>query len=130
MGSIDLAAEKGIKLNGVNFSEKPFDEKNYPNLRTEVYCELARAIHAGFWVPPEVQKELLAHQVTLDNKGRVSLIPKEMVKKILGHSPDKSDSVALANYARNHSGNTLANDVSPEKAEEILNRYLAYYGQS
>lgn len=129
MGSIDLAAEKGIRLNGANFSEKPFDEKNYPNLRTEAYCELARDIRAGFWVPPEVQKELLAHQVTVDNRGRVSLVPKDLVKKILGHSPDKSDSVALANYARNHSGCTVDGDVSPEKAEEIQNRYMAYFNQ-
>ena len=127
-GSIDLALEKGITLNGVNFSEKAFDEKNYPNLRTEIYCELARDIRHGFWVPPEVQKELLAHQVTVDNRGRISLIPKEMVKKLLGHSPDKADAVALANYARNHDDGTGTNGYTAKQAETVANRLMALQG--
>ena len=49
---------------------------------------------------------------------------KEEVKKILGHSPDLCDSVALAVYAMNHSGQEQEQS---KKAEEIGSKYLQYF---
>jgi PBSX family phage terminase large subunit len=126
-GSIDLCAEKGIKLNGVNFSEKAFKEDAYPNLRTECYMELADAIRAGLWVPEEIQKEILAQRMFIDKRGRVALVPKDLVKKQLGHSPDSADALALAVYARNH-GALFADekdDYTAEEASDALDRMLA-----
>ena len=124
-GSIDLCAEKNIKLNGVNFSAKPFKDE-FPNLRTECYMELASAIRAGLYVPEEIRPEILAQRMFIDNRGRVALVPKELVKKQLGHSPDSADALALAVYAMNHGGVIEAKkDYTAEEASEALDRMLA-----
>ena len=126
-GAIDLCEEKGHVLNKANFSAKPFNEELYPNLRTEAYAELARDIRAGFFVPEDVRAELLAQQVTIDNRGRIALVPKDLVKKALGRSPDRSDAIALANYARNHGGATPGVGYTAKQAADVANTYLRMF---
>lgn len=126
-GAIDLSEEKGMLLHRANFSAKPFKEDLYPNLRTEAYAELARDIRAGFWIPDEIRSELLAQQVTIDNRGRIALVPKELVKKALGRSPDRADAIALANYARNHGGATAGTGYSKQQAQTVGDRYLQLF---
>ena len=128
-GAIDLALEKNIRINGINFANKAFSE-DYPNLRVEAFMELARDIKRGFWVPDDVKDELLAFQSFIDTKGRIAIIPKELIKKALGHSPDKSDAIALANYARNHGGANPQTGYSADQAAEVANRYAMYYDGS
>lgn len=126
-GTIDLCAEKNIRLRGVNFSEKPFKEA-FPNLRTECYMELAEAIRNGLYVPDNIRPEILAQRMFIDNRGRVALVPKELVKKQLGHSPDSADALALAVYARNHAADIAMDakkDYTAEEASEVLDRMLA-----
>lgn len=129
-GAIDLCEEKGHVLNKANFSAKPFDESLYPNLRTEAYAELARDIRAGFYVPEDIRAELLAQQVTIDNRGRIALVPKDLVKKQLGRSPDRSDAIALANYARNHGGAAPGVGYSAKQAADVANTYLRMFQSS
>ena len=125
-GAKDLGTEKGMKLTGYNFADAAIDPQ-YPNMRTEGYMELAESIRNGFWIPEEVREELLAQQATIDKKGRISLVPKELVKKILGgKSPDRADAIMLAHYAMKHGG-APTGDVSREKAAEIANRYMALF---
>lgn len=124
-GAIDLAKTKGITIDGVNFAREAYNPELYPNARTEMYIELAQDIRNGYYVPPEIQKELLAIQATVDKRGRISLVPKELTKKILGHSPDRADALALSNYARRHCGVVMGGDITAEKAAEIANRYLS-----
>ena len=126
-GAIDLSEEKGMLLHRANFSAKPFNEDLYPNLRTEAYAELARDIRAGFWIPEDIRSELLAQQVTIDNRGRIALVPKELVKKALGRSPDRADAIALANYARNHGCATAGTGYSAQQAQQVGDRYLQYF---
>lgn len=126
-GAIDLCEGKGHVLNKANFSAKPFNEALYPNLRTEAYAELARDIRAGFYIPEDVRAELLAQQVTIDNRGRIALVPKDLVKKALGRSPDRSDAIALANYARNHGGATPGVGYSAQQAADVANTYLRMF---
>lgn len=126
-GAIDLAAEKDMTLNKANFSAKPFNEDLYPNLRTEAYAELARDIRNGFYIPDEIRSELLAQQVTIDNRGRIALVPKELVKKALGRSPDRADAIALANYARNHGGATVGTGYSAQQAQQVGDKYLQLF---
>ena len=125
-GAIDLATEKNISLNGVNFAQKPFAEE-YPNLRVEAFLELARDIKRGFWVPNDVKDELLVFQSYIDTKGRIALIDKQDIKKALGHSPDKSDAIALANYARNHGGATVGQGYSAQQAQSVGDKYLQFF---
>lgn len=127
-GAIDLLANKNITVTPVNFAQKATDEDTWPNIKTQMFIELAQAIRAGFWVTDEVKVQLLAHQVAIDKRGRQSLLPKELVKKQLGgKSPDMADAVALAVYAMNHGGVTNGS-YSAEKAAEIGSKYLNLLG--
>ena len=125
-GPMDLLKEKGIIMNPVNFAQKAYDEILYPNARTEMFLEAAQEIKNGFWVPEEAKVEFLAMQVAIDHRGRQALLPKELAKKILGHSPDLADSIALAIYAKNH-GEKLdeKDDYTAEEASDALDRMLA-----
>lgn len=128
-GAMDLAADKGMKMTRVNFEQKAYLTDMHPNARTEMYLELAKEIRNGFWVPDEIRTELLAMQVAINKRGQRQLLPKELAKKILGHSPDLADACALAVYAKNHGGEDGPGGISAEKAEEIQNRYLQYFNQ-
>lgn len=129
-GAMDLCRDKNMILSPANFSAKPFNEELYPNLRTEAYAELARDIRNGFYIPEDVRAELLAQQVTIDNRGRIALVPKELVKKQLGRSPDRADAIALANYARNHGGATVGQGYSAQQAQAIGDKYLSLFAAS
>lgn len=120
-GVIDVCNSKNIKITGINFAQKAFDEENYYNARCEMYLEAAKAIKAGFWVDDTVREEMLAQEVFINNKGMQQLLPKEDVKKILGHSPDRCDALVLAIYAMNH-GN------QQEDYEKSADEYLKLMG--
>ena len=124
-GAMDLAETKDMKMTSINFAQKAYNENDYPNARTEMYLELAKEIRNGFWVCDEVKNEILAMQVEINKKGQRSLLPKELAKKILGHSPDLADAVALAVYAKNHGGAKPGEGYSAEKARSVLDRYYA-----
>lgn len=124
-GLFDLVAEKGYNVGGINFSQKAIDSKLYPNARTEMYMEFAKAVKEGFWVNDTVKEELLAQSMFINNKGQAQLVPKEDVKKILGHSPDLCDAVALAVYAMNH---TESQVMTQQQAEAVVDEYLRYMG--
>lgn len=125
LGLLDVLKHKNIDINGVNFGQKAFNEDLYPNSRTEMYLELAKEIRGGFWVPDEAKEEILAIESTINNRGQIALVPKDLIKKQLGHSPDLADSIALAVYAKNHMAQLPS--YSAKKATEVANKYLAYF---
>jgi len=123
LGVLDVLKAKNIQMAGINFAQKAYLE-TYPNARTEMYMELAKAIKAGFYVSQDnIRDEILAQQVTINSKGNQALVPKDLIKKQIGHSPDHSDALALAIYAMNHTVGSAAD----ERATEIANRYLQYF---
>lgn len=124
-GTYDMVTAKGYDLGGINFAQKAIDFEKYPNARTEMYMELAKAIREGFWVNNTVKEEMIAQSAFINNKGQIQLIPKDDVKKIIGHSPDLCDAVALAVYAMNH-GEQMP-EYSAKKATEIANKYLSLW---
>jgi hypothetical protein len=124
-GTFDFVTAKGYDLGGINFAQKPILEDKYPNARTEMYMELAKAVKDGFWVNDEVKEELLAQSAYINNRGLVALLPKEDVKKILGNSPDLCDAVALAVYAMNHGNKEILTD---QQAEKLVDEYLMRLG--
>lgn len=123
-GVYDLAVAKGCDLGSVNFAQKAFDSDKYPNARTEMYIEFAKAIREGFWVDDNVKEEMLAQTVFINNRGQQQLVPKEDVKKILGHSPDRCDAVALAVYAMNHQGGQQG--MTDRQIEDTVDEYMRY----
>lgn len=121
-GVYDMVVAKGYELGSINFSQKAYDPDKYPNARTEMYLEAAKAIREGFWVDDMVKEEMLAQSVFINNRGQPQLVPKEDVKKLLGHSPDRCDAVVLAIYAMNHGINEIMTD---KKVEDTVNEYMA-----
>lgn len=122
-GAMDLMNTRDMNMKSVNFAQKAFNETDYPNARTEMYLELAKEIKNGFWVCDEVKDEILAMQVEINKRGQQQLLPKELAKKILGHSPDLADAVALAVYAKNHEQAKPTEGYSAERARSVLDRY-------
>lgn len=123
-GVYDLIKSKGYNISSINFAQKAYNSELYPNARTEMYIELANAVKNGLWVNDTVKEEMLAQSVFINNKGQQQLVPKAEVKKVLGHSPDLCDAVALAVYAMNHSESTTVYD--SKKATEIGLNYLKW----
>lgn len=48
----------------------------------------------------ELRKQLTAHTYEMNNQ-EPSVLKKEKIKQVLGHSPDEADSLMIANYCRN-----------------------------
>lgn len=123
LGVLDTLKAKNIDIYGINFAQKPYTE-NYPNARTEMYMDLATVIKNGFYVEDlHIREEILAQQVTINNRGQQALVPKELIKKNIGYSPDHSDALALAVYAMKHNN---VNIYDSKKACEISTRYLNF----
>lgn len=122
-GLYDLLNSKNYECAMINFAQKAYNSELYPNARTEMYIELAQAVKNGFYVNDIAKEELLAQSVVINSKGQQQLVPKDEVKKILGHSPDLADALALAVYALNH--NTV--DARKQK-DAAVNQYLRLVG--
>lgn len=125
-GAEDLLKQRGRDILGVNFADKATDPDKYPNVRTQMYLELAEEVKKGFWIPEEARAELLAQSVTINNKGKLALIPKADIKKVLGHSPDLCDAIALSVFAMRH-GSELSKKNEEEDASQSLNDYLWWH---
>lgn len=125
LGLMDVLRTKNLNYNGINFGQKALNEALYPNVRTEMYIEAAKTIKEGFWVPDEAKEEFLAIESTINNKGQLALVPKDLIKKQLGHSPDLADSICLAIYAMNHYEQMPV--YTAKKASEVADRYLRYF---
>lgn len=94
-GVVDDLRRRGYSPIGVQFGGKPSDARYYDK-RSEILfkaCEWIRTVGA-LYPDPELKAELVAlRYVYQGDKFRV--VPKEIIKKELGRSPDKSDALAL-----------------------------------
>lgn len=92
-------AYPNIEINRINFAGKPKDVDNYANIRAELYIEAAKKIKEGFYVDNEDLKSVLqVHQYFINNSGKSAIVPKDDIKKIIGHSPDIADAFVLSLY--------------------------------
>jgi phage terminase large subunit len=84
------------------------EPQNYENLKTQCYYRLAelRVNKAAIYLEglsPE-QQELLTEELgqvkshDADKDGKLRIVPKEKVKKLLGRSPDYADAVMMREY--------------------------------
>lgn len=100
-GTYDMLMEshQGIIINGVNFGGKP-ENPDYLNNRTAMYFNLTDWIkERGFYLNDEHIKEELQYMTyDINGAGKTVLCPKEVIRELLGRSPDASDALALALY--------------------------------
>lgn len=94
-GVVDAMRQLNHDVIGVQFGGKPNDYR-YFNKRSEMYFELSKWVKAGGALPPdkELKEELLA--TTFVYQGdKFRIIDKDLIKDVIGRSPDKGDALAL-----------------------------------
>jgi hypothetical protein len=113
----DRLHELGYYVRAVGFGEAADDSQAYKNRRAELYGNLRRIFDperesGGFQLPPlasELRQELAVLPLQYDSEGRMFLPPKDRrpnqathatsIRELLGRSPDRADSLALAAWA-------------------------------
>lgn len=94
---------------GFQNGSKPFDGENYQNLQTQCAYKLAEKINEGAVgiecelseddkdeITTELQEGLQTYDA--DSDGKLKIIPKEVVKQSIGHSPDWRDLLLMRAY--------------------------------
>ena len=113
----DRLQEQGYYVRAIGFGESADDSQAFKNRRAELYGNLRRLLDperesGGFLLPPlnaELRQELAVLPLQYDSEGRMFLPPKERrtnqavhqtsLRELLGRSPDRADSLALAAWA-------------------------------
>jgi len=98
-GVVDVLNCKGF-LNG----GKVINKENYQNLKTQCYYKLADMINKGqigITTNDITQKNHIIEELEqvrskdMDKDGKLKLLPKEIIKTIIGRSPDYSDAMMM-----------------------------------
>ena len=104
-GVVDILGCKGF-VNG----SKPIEENNtivqYQNLKSQCYFHLANKINNNeiYINATESQKEFITQELeqvkrnNVDKDGKLSVLPKEKIKELLGRSPDYADALMMRMY--------------------------------
>ena len=109
----DRLGEQGYPVTTVGFADKSSAKQAYINRRAEIYGLLRERLKPDrdggqFLLPPEAHQlrtELAVLPLMYDSEGRLVLPPKSRssakpgqtsIEKLLGRSPDRADSLALA----------------------------------
>ena len=89
-----LRYQHRFDVQGVNYSSKARDDKQYGNIRSEMYCKLRDWVRSGGQLlnDPRLKADLMAPKISF-LKGKFVLEAKELIKKRLGRSPDRSDAL-------------------------------------
>lgn len=118
------ALKHSYNLTEVNFGSRSPD-KTCANARTFIYNQLAKAIHDGFYVDTskyfDIFEALKATSYFINNSGQKALLPKDEVKKIIGHSPDATDALALTFY---EDLDTSHIHISHEQQQDYINIFF------
>jgi phage terminase large subunit-like protein len=99
-GVVDALKRKGINVIEVNESQSPADEK-YQNARAEMYFNIReKAMNDEISIPddPELKTEVSYTHYKTNSQMRIQIEAKDDIKKKIGRSPDRADSLALAFY--------------------------------
>jgi phage terminase large subunit len=85
-------------------NSRPFNKDNYQNLKTQCYFRLAEMINEGmigmFEYSTE-EKEKIVQELSvikrknIDKDGKIQIIGKDEIKKVIGRSPDYSDAMMM-----------------------------------
>jgi len=110
-GVTDVLGSAGINVLPVNFGESASDPEKHANKAMEMLDMLAHEFIDGTigGLPRNaIVRELTGRQYSFTPKQQKKLEPKDKFKARIGKSPDRGDSLMLANYARRIGGNGAA----------------------
>lgn len=97
-GIVDvLRHEKGYKIvNEVAFGGGAEDSEHYLNVRAEMYFRMQKWLREGGIIrDEEIRQEMKAQRYQIIKEQKFKLVDKDVIKEVLGRSPDKSDAAAL-----------------------------------
>ena len=104
-GLVDILGCKGFVNNS-----KPFNENGsivqYQNLKSQCYFHLAKKVNANeiYIQAKEEQKESITQELeqvkrhNIDKDRKLSVLPKEKIKELIGRSPDYADALMMRMY--------------------------------
>jgi len=88
-----------------NNGARALNDENYKNLKTQcIYKFCERAAAGGYWIKDSGHKESIITELSqlkrakIDNDGKLEVVGKDEIKKIIGHSPDFSDSLIMREF--------------------------------
>ena len=98
-----------LKCKGFTNNAKPFEENNavvqYQNLKSQCYFHLSYKVNLDeVFIAETEYKETIIQELeqvkrhNVDKDGKLSIIPKDKVKELLGRSPDFSDALMMRIY--------------------------------
>jgi len=87
-----------LTVNDVRSGDPSSSPDQYVNLRTQLHFAVAEWLEQGGAIPddPKLHGELVAPTYAFDGRNRRKVEAKEEIKRRLGRSPDRADSLALA----------------------------------
>lgn len=121
IGFYDTMKHEREGLHEINFGGKAMNPCDN-NARTSMYFNMASAIVNGFYVPQkfgDAIEQIKATSYVIDGRGRRALVPKDVIKDIVGHSPDEADSLALT-----FASVTNAVEVSSDRLRQLSNLFM------
>ena len=99
-GVIDELRRRGHRnVNEVAFGGEAADKDHYLNVRAEMYFRMQRWFGGGGIIRDEkLAEELRAQRYQIVKEQKFKLVEKDVIKDVLGRSPDRSDAAALTFY--------------------------------
>lgn len=97
-GVADRLRELGHDVTPVHFGGAATEPERFRNLRAELLWKLREALERGLTLPDddELRADLAALRYEFTQDGRIQIESKDEVRRRLGRSPDRCDSLALA----------------------------------
>ena len=100
-GVVDILGCKGF-VNGSKAIKEDGKTVEYRNLKSQCYFHLAEKVNLGeIWIKPKKDQDIIIEELEqvkrdkVDQDTKLSILPKDKVKDILGRSPDYSDSLMM-----------------------------------
>lgn len=124
-GVVDVRREKGhTNVNEVGFGDGPADDKYYLNVRAEIYFRAQRWFAGGGIIRDEkLAEELRVQRYQIVKEHKFKLVDKEIIKDVLGRSPDRSDAFALTFYGGGPNADLVNVDVGQIVEDAVGNRH-------
>lgn len=98
IGFYDRLKHTNKEIQEVNFGSAS-DDGICANKRSFIYFNLASALENGFAIDDNEMRQALRYTTwSLTANGKRILTPKDNIKRIIGHSPDSLDALALSFY--------------------------------
>ena len=123
-GVIDELRRRGHKnVNEVAFGGEAADKDHYLNVRAEMYFRMQRWFGGGGIIRDEkLAEELRVQRYQIVKEQKFKLVDKDIIKDVLGRSPDRADAAALTFYGGGPNTDLVTIDALQLVSDVVQNR--------